>query len=190
MLVLLVLLACKENVSKQIVSVQQNKVVTNQQIELSSKEDVQQGSSKKVFLEGLDSLYVVNQSHTPFSVRGYFDQDSIIDSAYIVRDTIALKDDLFVKLSAEKRNYLLLSDNVLDNKIEDFNWVGIFRIVKKGEKIGDNVSENGDILSDEEIPKDKLIRLKSDAIFVHADESCGGGAVYFQNGKFHWIQQE
>lgn len=143
-----------------------------------------------MFLKGLDSLYIVNYSHSPSFVTGYFDQDSIIDSAYIVMDSILHNDDLFVKLSAEKKRYLLLYDDVLDNKIDNFNWVGTFRTIKKGTKLGDNISENGDIMSDEEIPKDKLITLKSDAIFVHADESCGGGAIYFQNDKFHWIQRE
>ena len=34
------------------------------------------------------------------------------------------------------------------------------------------------------------IKLENDGICIHAEESCGGGIIYLNNGKYEWIQQE
>lgn len=45
-------------------------------------------------------------------------------------------------------------------------------------------------MGDEEIKEEDKIKLPNDGIFIHADESCGGGIIYLNNGKYNWIQQE
>ena len=42
----------------------------------------------------------------------------------------------------------------------------------------------------EDVKEENKIKLPNDAIFIHQAESCGGGIIYWENRKYHWIQQE
>lgn len=48
----------------------------------------------------------------------------------------------------------------------------------------------GEIITEEEVQESDKIKLPNDGISIHADETCGGGIIYLNKGKFEWIQQE
>ena len=53
----------------------------------------------------------------------------------------------------------------------------------------DNVID-GEIVGEDQVPDNKKIILPADGIFVHVDESSGGGIIYYKNGKYVWLQQD
>lgn len=62
-------------------------------------------------------------------------------------------------------------------------------MVKKGTKIWNNVVD-GEIVSEDQVSETQKIILATDGIFIHVSEACGGGIIYFKNGKYVWVQQE
>ena len=93
--------------------------------------------------------------------------------------------------NGNKTKYFGMGKNVLNQSFDNFDWIGEFEKAPKGEIYANNVDEiTGDILAENEIKEENKIKLINDGIFIHAEESCGGGIIYMENGKFKWIQQE
>lgn len=75
----------------------------------------------------------------------------------------------------------------------DFSWAGRFKAVRPGEPLWENYVESPDEVGFrelEEVPKNEIVYLPYDALYVHAGESCGGGFIFYQHGQWHWLQQE
>lgn len=123
-----------------------------------------------------------------FFVTGDFYGDKTEDIALLI------KDEYEVKLCII--NYGLEPDiKILGNKqkwdslnVDDFSWVGEFRAVKKGETLWSNYID--DFRNFEDVPESEKVQLDYDALFVHQSESCGGGFIFWKDGKFNWLQQE
>lgn len=90
----------------------------------------------------------------------------------------------------KKTDYLGLGNDVLNQGFDEIDWVGIFEVAPKNKIYYSNVNEEGEIISEEEVKESDKIRLKNDGIFIHAEESCGGGIIYLENGRYKWIQRE
>jgi hypothetical protein len=45
-------------------------------------------------------------------------------------------------------------------------------------------------LAADQIPAEDWVTLPNDGIYIHQAESCGGGVIYLDKGKYKWIQQE
>ena len=73
-------------------------------------------------------------------------------------------------------------------KNTDYSWAGIFKKVNNGEVLWSNYED--DFIEFEDVPENKKVRLNYDALFVHAEESCGGGFIFWEDGQFNWLQQE
>ena len=138
---------------------------------------------------GFDTSYDISTKHQPFLLTRFFDRDNTLDTAIIVRHKSTGKDALFIKHSGTDQNYLLRNGKDVGRDFDDFNWIGQFEVIKKGTKVWDNVID-GEIVGEDQIPDNKKIALKSDAIFIHEDEGGGGGIIYFKNGKYVWVQQD
>ena len=83
-----------------------------------------------------------------------------------------------------------MGKNILGRGFDDIEWVGIFEKVPKGEVCWNNTDDEGEIIMPEDVKEENKIKLPNDAIFIHQAESCGGGIIYWENRKYHWIQQE
>lgn len=119
------------------------------------------------------------------------DGDKTNDTIELVKNTINKKSGMRIKFGSNKKVKCFgMGNNILKQDLYNLDWVGVFEKVPKGEIYWNNVSENGDILIEEEIKEKDKVKLKNDAVFIHASESCGGGIIYFDNGEFKWIQQE
>ena len=90
-----------------------------------------------------------------------------------------------------KKEILGAGKDVLKQGFDDFNWIGVFEIAKKGEVYWNNVNDEGEIITEdsiiEKLPK---VTLPNNAVLIHQLESCGGGVIYLDKDKFNWIQQE
>ncbi len=151
-----------------------------------TKKETSQSVSKHY---GFDSTYELSKGHKPFIVTGYFNADDILDTAIIVKQKSTGKDALFIKHGGTDKNFLLKKGKDVGTDFPDFNWVGQFEVVKKGTKVWDNVID-GEIVGEDQIPDSIKIVLPTDGIFVHVDEASGGGIIYYNNGKYVWVQQD
>jgi hypothetical protein len=138
---------------------------------------------------GFDTAYEISREHQTFMVIGYLNLDNILDTAILIRHKLTGKDALFVKHGGTEKSFLLKNGKDVGTQFDDFNWVGEFALTKKGTKVWKNVKEGEIVGQDQVTEKDKFI-LKTDGIFVHVDEASGGGVIYYNNGKYDWVQQD
>ncbi len=126
----------------------------------------------------------------PDFILADLDGDEAQDSVIIITDRISKKEGLRIVYGNRKMDTLGMGKEVLGQGFDDVSWAGLFEKAPKGEKYANNVDENGEILSLDEIPDDAWITLPNDGIDIHAAEACGGGIIYLENGQYKWIQQE
>ena len=119
------------------------------------------------------------------------DGDKLNEIVEIVKSTKSGKSGLRIVFGNGKRtDYFGMGNDILKQGFDEIDWAGIFEKAPKNETYWNNVNEDGEILSEEEIKESDKIKLINDGIYLHAEESCGGGIIYLKNGKYEWIQQE
>lgn len=136
-----------------------------------------------------DTAYTPSKTHNPFMVTGMFNNDATPDTAMLIRHKATGKDALFIKHGGTAESFLLKKGSDAGTDFDDFNWVQIFEVTPKGTRIWENVID-GEIVGEEQVPDSMKVTLSTDAIFVHVDEACGGGYLYFRDGKYTWVQQD
>ncbi len=153
-----------------------------------------QAMLKKQRLEG---QYVARCQTPSFYLEGDFNGDKRPDIALLVdRNAPNEKDQKTVIIIFSKDNPatkpVIFGAGKKAFGMDNFDWVGIFDAIPSGKLIEPNWNEDTEdfYLEDEVIPEDKIFRLTADAIFVHQDEACGGGYIYWKNGRYNWMQQE
>jgi hypothetical protein len=140
---------------------------------------------------GIGNLYFASTIHDTYQIEGYFNSDQILDTAIIVKHKKNNKDGLLIKHGG-RNDFIILGagEDVLSQGFDDFDWVGVFNKIDKGEKISSNMDdESGEILT-HDIPDAEKHTLLTDGIYVHASESCGGGIIYWDKETYNWMQQE
>lgn len=133
---------------------------------------------------------VLSQIHKPSTLHCDLDGDNLTDTVQIVQNTKNEKYGLRFIFGNKKIEYLGMGTDILGQGFDDIDWVGVFEKAPKGEIYWNNVNDDGEIITDEEVNETDKIKLINDGIFIHQAESCGGGVIYLNNGKFAWIQQE
>lgn len=88
----------------------------------------------------------------------------------------------------EKTKIHLLGNDDDPFYIRNYGWIGVFEKINPGEALWSNYGE--DFIDFENVPEDKKVRLTYNALYIHASESCGGGFIYWKDGKFNWLPQE
>ncbi len=133
----------------------------------------------------------ISTKHKINTIKCDLDGDNVDEIIQIVRNTKNGKSGLKIKYGNNKKiDFLGLGKEVLGQGFDEIDWVGIFEIAPKNELYYNNVNDEGEIISEDEVKEEDKIKLKNDGIFIHAAESCGGGVIYLKNGKYEWIQQE
>ena len=154
------------------------------------KKDTLQKTEKTEIKNTADTI-VLSKKHKTNKILCDLDGDGLNETVEIVRSTKNGKSGLRIIFGhGNKTDYFGMGNDILDQGFDEIDWAGIFEKAPKNELYWDNVGENGDILADEEIKEEDKIKLLNDGIFIHAVESCGGGIIYLENGKYKWIQQE
>lgn len=133
----------------------------------------------------------LSKKHKINKITCDLDGDKLNETVEIVRSTKSGKSGLRIVFGNGKRtDYFGMGNDILKQGFNEIDWVGIFEKAPKNKTYWNNVNEEGDILSEEEIKESDKIKLLNDGIFIHAEESCGGGIIYLKNDKYEWIQQE
>lgn len=134
---------------------------------------------------------VLSAKHKTNKILCDLDGDGLDETVEIVRSTKNKKRGLRITFgNGNKTDFFGMGNDILDQGFDEIDWAGIFEKAPKNEFYWNNVGENGDILTEEEIKEENKIKLLNDGIFIHAEESCGGGIIYLEKGKYKWIQQE
>lgn len=129
------------------------------------------------------------EKRQPF-ILADIDGDSKCDSIIIIKDKDSQKEGLRIVYANKKIDTLGIWSNVAGQNFDDISWAGIFKKAPKGNRYANNVDENWLIITDEEILPEDWIILPNDGIYLHMDESCGGGVIYLEDNEYKWIQQE
>ena len=149
-------------------------------------------STVKTFetIDKLDTI-ILSKRHTTNKITCDLDGDLLDEIAEIVINTKNKKSGLrIVYGNGQRTDYFGMGTDVLKLGFEDLDWAGIFKKVNKNDTYWNNVSDDGEILSEVAIKEIDKIKLPNDGIFLHEAESCGGGIIYLKNNKYEWIQQE
>jgi len=70
----------------------------------------------------------------------------------------------------------------------NYGWAGVFEKIETREVLWSNYED--DFRALEDVPENKKVVLDHDAIYIHEDEACGGGFIFWKDSKFNWLQQE
>ncbi|KIA94693.1 hypothetical protein OA93_19600 [Flavobacterium sp. KMS] len=146
--------------------------------------------TKEVETNNSDTI-VVSKKHKVNKISCDLDGDGLNETVEIVRSTKNEKSGLRIIFGNGKRtDYLGMGNDILGQGFDEIDWAGIFEKAPKNELYWNNVNNEGEIMTDEEVNEADKIKLLNDGIFIHAEESCGGGVIYLKDGKYEWIQQE
>jgi hypothetical protein len=145
---------------------------------------------REAVVRSVDTIEI-SKKHKTNKILCDLDGDKLNEIVEIVRSTNSGKSGLRIIFgNGNRTDYFGMGNNILEQGFDEIDWAGIFEKAPKNEIYWNNVNDEGDILTDEEIKESDKIKLLNDGIFMHAKESCGGGIIYLKNGKYEWIQQE
>ncbi len=133
--------------------------------------------------------YKIDVKNDIFCLKGDFFGDNIADLVVLIKDN--KEDKRIVFINYQKNNIpktLFLGGKNDPFKMEYYNWVGYFRKINEGEILYSNYDD--DFRGLEDVPKNERVVLSYDAIYIHQEESCGGGFIFWKDEKFNWLQQE
>ncbi|WDF60886.1 hypothetical protein PQ462_05860 [Flavobacterium sp. KACC 22758] len=154
------------------------------------KDTVVTVEENEIINDDFDTI-VISAKHKTNKILCDLDGDGKNETVEIVRSTNNDKSGLRIIFgNGNRTDYFGMGNNILDQGFDEIDWAGVFEKASKGNIVWNNVNEDGEIISDEEIKEGDKIKLPNDGIFIHADESCGGGIIYLNNGKYDWVQQE
>ncbi|WP_166919545.1 hypothetical protein [Flavobacterium poyangense] len=164
---------------------------TNHKTTDTVKIDSAQKPEQKATETNTSDTITLSTKHKTNKILCDLDGDGLNETVEIVRGKKSDKSGLRISFGNGKRtDYFGMGTTILEQGFDEIDWAGIFEKASKNELYWNNVNEDGEIMGDEEIKEEDKIKLPNDGIFIHAEESCGGGIIYLKNGKYEWIQQE
>ncbi|MBJ2125431.1 hypothetical protein [Flavobacterium sp. IB48] len=157
---------------------------------IAPKDSLKVTEKKELETQKADTI-VLSTKHKTNKILCDLDGDNLDETVEIFRSTKNQKSGLKITYGNGKRtDYLGFGNDILNQGFDEIDWIGIFEKAPKNEVYFENVNEDGEIIGEEQVAEEDKIKLPNDGIFIHAEESCGGGVIYLKNGKYEWIQQE
>jgi hypothetical protein len=173
-----------------LISCKKEQKTETQKIQVSIKDTMQIRQGKINSKNNSDTI-IISTKHKTNKIVCDLDGDGENETVEIVRSINNDKSGLRIVFgNGNRTDYLGMGNIVLEQGFDEIDWAGIFEKAPKNEIYWNNVNDDGEIMADEEIKEENKIKLQNDGIFIHAEESCGGGIIYLKNNKYVWIQQE
>ncbi|WP_108868071.1 SH3 domain-containing protein [Aquimarina aquimarini] len=129
----------------------------------------------------------LNTEIKPFYLKGNFFGDKKNDMVVLLKNKKGETKIGFIDYGQKTRIHILGNNNDPFN-MTSYGWVGVFKKVNRNETLWSNYED--DFVDFKDVPENKKVKINYNALYMHASESCGGGFVYWKNGKFNWLQQE
>ncbi len=131
--------------------------------------------------------YSIHSDRSPFYFEGDFFGDGIKDLVVLVKDKENITKVTFLNYG-KKHEVLFLGGENDPFKIVDYEWAEVFLKIMPGEPLWSNYDTC--FINYEDVPEHRKVRLSYNSLYMHYAESCGGGFIYWKNGRFNWLQQE
>ena len=135
---------------------------------------------------GLKDFYL-STSFKTFALKGDFFGDGISDDLYRMTDVNGNIRLIIVNHQQNGSKIYGLGGEKDPFNISSYDF-GILYKVDKQTLLWSNYTD--DFREMKDVPKNEIVKLNYDAIYVHFEESCGGGYIFWKNGKWNWLQQE
>lgn len=133
------------------------------------------------------SGFTLYKNINPFYLTGDFFGDENLDIVFFIEGENNKVKLAFINHGIETQIHILGTENDPFN-IDDYKWAGIFKKINNNDVLWSNYIDDFRPLKD--VPESEKVYLNYNAIYLHALESCGGGFIYWKDGKFNWLQQE
>jgi len=154
---------------------------------LKNKNERIQEIQKEIVKYPLFDKLSLNTEINPFYLKGDFFGNKKEDSVILLKNSEGETKIGFINKGIVTKTYILGNEND-PFKMNNYSWIGIFEKVNAGEVLWSNYED--DFVEFKDVPENKKVKLNYNSLYMHAAESCGGGFVYWKNGKFNWLQQE
>lgn len=122
-------------------------------------------------------------------IYGDFNADGEDDFASLVTNQKNKFQGVLIIHKGNKDEYFVFGAGQEVDGMKNLNWIDIFKTIPKGETIAPTLvdSNTGDIIGVDETKNFKLI---GNGIYMHVDESGGGGILYWTGNKYNWYHLE
>jgi hypothetical protein len=131
--------------------------------------------------------HTLNTEIHPFYLKGDFFGDKKSDIVVLLKNAKEETKIGFINYGQKTKIHILGNQND-PFQMTNYGWIGIFERVNKNEILWSNYED--DFVDFKDVPENKKVKINYNALYMHASESCGGGFVYWKDGKFNWLQQE
>lgn len=158
------------------------------------------GSAKEILesvlkANNLSNRYKLLCNCKPYLIEGDFNGDQKQDVAMLIRTNAKYdnKEGLIIcsKENPKQKPFVIGAGiNFLGG--DSYGGIGLFEVISKGTTIKSNWNMKTDdwYKEGETIAPEDIVKLNTDAIHIHVAEACGGGYIYWKNGKYEWLQDE
>lgn len=132
-----------------------------------------------------DSLVIDNDQ----VIFGDFNGDESEDFASIVTNLENGYKGVLIVHNSPAREHFIFGAGQEINGMKNLDWIDIFKTIPKGEVIAPTLVDNetGDIIGPD---KTKEFRLIGTGIYMHVNEACGGGILFWNGNEYNWYHLE
>ena len=137
----------------------------------------------------LPQRYSLGNWMQPNFLTGDFDGDQKEDVAFLAVNINSGEKGLIILHQDAGNSYSVFGAGTVFEEMRDLYWIGILEKVAAGETVAPTLidEETGDILGEDTA---NAVLLKTDAVFIHLKEECGGGVIYKKDKHYSWITIE
>ena len=131
--------------------------------------------------------YYLATSYDIFAIKGDFFGDGIEDDLFRMVDPKGKIRLMIINHQQNGSKIYGLGGAKDPFSMEDYG-MAILHKVGKGIPLWSNYED--DFREFKSVPKNEIVKLNYDAIYIHEAEACGGGFIFWKNNKWNWLQQE
>lgn len=123
-----------------------------------------------------------------YVIYGDFNADGREDFASKVTNLQNGKQGVLI-IHAGKEEYHVFGAGKEINEMDDLKWIDIFKPLPNGYKVAATLVDTltGDIIGPDE---KNAFALSGNGIYMHVDEACGGGILYWSRSEYEWLHLE
>lgn len=137
-------------------------------------------------IASLSGQYLID---TKDFIRGDFNADNQDDFSARLTNLKNKKKGVIIIHNSDKIDYYFFGAGKVVDGMDNLDWINEFRSILKGDTVAATLvdEESGDIIGAD---KKNAVQLKGNGIFMHVDESEGGGIIYWNGRKYEWLHIE
>lgn len=130
--------------------------------------------------------FIIDTTHV---LHGDFNADEQEDFASLVTNQANGYTGVLIVHNTDNPDYIVFGAGETVDGMDNLDWIGTFSVIPKGEAVAPTSvdEETGDIIGADST---KEFHLVGDGIYMHVDESEGGGILFWKDNKYEWYHVE